>query len=268
MKRLEDEEASEAGRFLRTRLPVNRIQPAYAQVATQLRDLVVAGKLGPGDPLPSETDLAAGFGVSRSTVREALRSLAAQNLVHTTRGVTGGTFISFVDEEAVRDYLEASIGLLSRSDGVTVSELLEARASMEVPAAMWAASRRSPQHVEDLQRNVDTAISDTEGRFEKHQTFHRIVLNASGNRLLELVASPVFDVIRTRFIRDKVSATYWEEVDADHVAMSGYIADADADGAGEAMRTHLERLTATYESTDRRSRPKEASTHNRDRNVS
>lgn len=64
---------------------VSRIKPAYAQVAAQLRDLVVTGKLGPGDQLPAENELAAGFGVSRSTVREALRSLAAQDLVHTTR---------------------------------------------------------------------------------------------------------------------------------------------------------------------------------------
>ena len=252
MKKIEIKEVSEASKVLSTRLPVSRIQPAYSQVAAQLRDLVVTGRLGPGDPLPSETELAAGFGVSRSTVREALRSLAAQNLVHTTRGVTGGTFISFVDEEAVRDYLKASIGLLSRSDGVTVSELLEARVSMEVPAAMWAAKRRSTKHVEELRRNVDAVISDVEGRFEKHQGFHTIVLNASGNRLLELVASPVFDVIRTRFTRDKVSATYWEEVDADHVEISHYIRDEDADGAGEAMRAHLERLTATYESIDPR----------------
>lgn len=62
----------------RSSLSVSRIQPAYAQVASQLRDLIVTGQIRTGDHLPNEAELATIFGVSRSTVREALRSLAAQ----------------------------------------------------------------------------------------------------------------------------------------------------------------------------------------------
>lgn len=230
---------------------VSRIKPAYAQVAAQLRDLVVTGKLGPGDQLPAENELAAGFGVSRSTVREALRSLAAQDLVHTTRGVTGGTFISYVDEMAVREYLKTSLGLLSRSDGVTVSELLETRSSIEVPAARWAALRRTDEQVEELRRSAFNLASDPDSRYETNQHFHIVMLQASGNRLMELVGLPIFEVLRTRFTRDAIPATYAEEVDADHQKIFRYVEAGDSEGAGDAMREHLKGLTATYDSIDK-----------------
>lgn len=229
---------------------VDRIQPAYAQVATQLRNLVMTGKLRPGDQLPAENELAAGFGVSRSTLREALRSLAAQNLVHTTRGVTGGTFISYVDQNAVREYLENSLGLLSRSDGVTVSELLETRASLEVPAARWAALRRTEEQLEGLRASAFHAEKDAPARFEKNQDFHIFILQASGNRLMELVGLPIFDVLRTRFTRDAMPTTYANAVDSDHQEIFQHVKAGDSKAAGEAMREHLHRLAATYDSID------------------
>nr|WP_231896074.1 winged helix-turn-helix domain-containing protein [Gordonia sp. LAM0048] len=62
-------------------------------MADALRVRILAGELTPGTRLPPDTELRAEFGVGQSTVREAIRSLASENLVHTTRGVTGGTFL-------------------------------------------------------------------------------------------------------------------------------------------------------------------------------
>ena len=73
-------------------LRVNRVQPAYQQVADQLRDRILDGSVAAGDRLPTEVELSEIFGVSRSTVREALRVLASRGLIRTTRGTTGGTF--------------------------------------------------------------------------------------------------------------------------------------------------------------------------------
>ncbi len=64
--------------------------PAYAVLAEHLRNRILSGELQPGARLPGEAELTAEFGVGRSTIREALRSLASQNLITTTRGVTGG----------------------------------------------------------------------------------------------------------------------------------------------------------------------------------
>jgi len=68
------------------RLPLRRVRKSYEQVADQLRELIVTGELPQGGRLPTETELARSLGVSRATVREALRLLAAQGLVRTAKG--------------------------------------------------------------------------------------------------------------------------------------------------------------------------------------
>jgi len=235
----------------RSPLAVNRIQPAYAQVASQLRDLIVTGQVRTGDHLPNESELAAIFGVSRSTVREALRSLAAQSLVYTSRGVTGGTFVAELDAETVSEYLRTSLGLMSGSAGVTVAELLETRAALEVPAARFAAIRRTNQDLDLLaQYSTLKDIDDEAVRFDRNARFHELVLAASGNRLLGLVASPVFDVLKSRFRRDSVEKSYWNQVDKDHQEILQFIESGDSDGAENAMREHLQRLETTYKSID------------------
>jgi GntR family transcriptional repressor for pyruvate dehydrogenase complex len=140
----------------RQALSVKRIRPAYEQVAEQLRELILNGTLSPGDQLPVEAELSAVFGVSRSTVREALRMLSSQSLIYTARGVTGGTFVAETSPDAISDFLETSIGLLSGSHEITADELLEARDLLEVPAARLAALRRTDEHLEAMRQ----AISD------------------------------------------------------------------------------------------------------------
>lgn len=235
----------------RSSLSVSRIQPAYAQVASQLRDLIVTGQIRTGDHLPNEAELATIFGVSRSTVREALRSLAAQSLVYTSRGVTGGTFVAELDAETVSEYLRTSLGLMSGSAGVTVAELLETRAALEVPATRLAAIRRTDNAISEMEQNLSISnVEDEAVRYVKNSRFHELIMEASGNRLLGLVASPVFDVLKSRFRRDDVEKSYWSSVDKDHREILSHIEAGDPDGAEAAMRAHLRRLEATYESID------------------
>ena len=122
---------------------VSKIKPAYQQVADQLRSLILSGELGPGDRLPVESEMSTTFGVSRSTVREALRSLSAQNLVYTSRGVTGGTFIADASPPVLSASLETGLSLLNGAEAITLAELLEAREMFEVPATRLAARRRT-----------------------------------------------------------------------------------------------------------------------------
>ena len=232
-------------------LTVNRIQPAYAQVTSQLRDQIVTGQIRTGDQLPNEAELGSICGVSRSTVREALRSLAAQSLVYTSRGVTGGTFVAKLDAETVSEYLRTSLGLMSGSAGVSVSELLETRAALEVPAARFAAMRRTDEALQELKENASIrSIDDESARYAKNSRFHELILEASRNRLLSLVASPLFDVLKSRFLREEVEKSYWTNVDEDHREILRYIEARDPNGAEAAMRSHLIRLEATYESID------------------
>jgi GntR family transcriptional repressor for pyruvate dehydrogenase complex len=231
-------------------LPVTRLRPAYQQVADQLRELILDGSLAPGDRLPPESEIGGNFGVSRSTVREALRVLASQGLVKTARGTTGGTFVSHIEPDQISDYLEASIGLMSGSDALPLSAILEARELLEIPATALAAQRREDHHLEALRAAMDRE-KRTRGRsmkFREHQNFHDIIMQATGNGLLAMMTEPVFHVLRTRFLKPTPAAQpdFWTMVDQEHEAIADRIAAGDSEGASEAMRVHLINIREAY----------------------
>ena len=237
-------------------LPVSRVRPAYEQVANQLQDLIVKGTLTVGERLPAEGEMATQFGVSRSTIREALRGLSSQRLVHTKRGVSGGTFVAEPSSEHVHTYLETTIGLLSGAEVVSVDEILEARELFEEPAARLAAVRRSE---DDLSRLRATLAPDDDADpihgFEGHKEFHFAILKASGNQLLDVLARPVFSVLETRFVRDRASGGFWAAVEADHQDIFDAISAGDSEASARFMHAHLERLRPMYERFDRAAHP-------------
>lgn len=230
-------------------LPVSRVKPAYQQVADQLRGLILSGDLRAGDRLPSEAFLVEQFGVSRSTVREALRALASRDLVHTRRGVTGGTFVSAVEAEHVSRYLETSFGLMSGRDGLGVQDMLEAREILEVPAARLAAVRRTPEHLVALHAALEreAARQGPEGRFTEHRTFHQVVVEAAQNPMLSMVTEPVFRVLQAQYLRPAAEEEAMVGVDRDHEAIGAAIEAGDGDEAARLMAEHLERLRSVYQ---------------------
>ena len=137
-------------------MKVERIRKAYEQVADQLLSMINSGELKPGDRLPSEAELAADFGVSRTTVREALRILATRNLIHTRKGMAGGHFIVEPTVGSISEFLVANYGLLTAANTVTLEHLLQAREMIEGPAAAIAARNRDD---DDLER-IRTTLSD------------------------------------------------------------------------------------------------------------
>ncbi|MCA2185495.1 FadR/GntR family transcriptional regulator [Nonomuraea cavernae] len=230
-------------------LPVSRLRPAYQQVADQLRELILNGSLASGDRLPPEGDLGSNFGVSRSTVREALRVLASQGLVKTVRGTTGGTFVSRIEPAQISDYLETSIGLMSGSAALRLADILEGRELLEVPATALAARRREQRHLDALRDAVERE-KHSRGRsvkFREHRHFHGIIIEASGNGLLAMMTEPVFRVLQTRFLNTDAPPEFWARVDQEHEAIIDRIEAGDAEGASAAMQAHLSRIRDAYQ---------------------
>lgn len=227
--------------------------PAYRDLADRLRALIVDGRLAPGDRLPVEPALSAQYGVSRGTVREALRVLSSQGLIETRRGVAGGSFVQRPDPEQISESLETSLGLLAGTGGMSVAQLLELRELLEVPAAGLAAVRRSDAHLTALRASVGRVPADSDV-YGRNRDFHTTVLDAAGNPLLGVVTRPVFQLMQTRFLRDLAPGRFWTRVDRDHREILGHLESRDADGAREATRSHLHRLRATYTRIDRESR--------------
>lgn len=238
-------------------LKVARVQPAYAQVAEQLREVIIKGEIAPGERLPVESDLSGLFGVSRSTVREALRTLSSQNLVTTKRGVNGGTFVAEPKAEHIGSYLEATLGLLSGAEVVDVDEMLEARELLEVPAARFAAERRTEEKLDVIEETLATTPEqvDMAHLYEGHKGFHLAVMEAANNRLMEVMARPIFSVLRTRFLRDQAPKKFWNRVSDEHKGIFEAIREGDEGLASKLMFEHLEHLRGMYRRIDRVNRP-------------
>ena len=219
-------------------------RPAYQRLADHLRDAILRGELVPGRRLPLEAELCAIHGVSRSTVREAIRLLEAQNLVVTTRGTTGGSFVSVPAPDRISDELGTSLDLLISNHSVTVDEVLEARQLIEVPAAALAAKRRTDAQLAELRACVE------EGR-SANERFHAVLLEASGNPLVEVVCRPLFDVLRDRLRRDLATDGFWSAVDGEHRRLLELLEAGDAEGVAEEMARHLEHLATEYKALDR-----------------
>ncbi|MEV0717509.1 FadR/GntR family transcriptional regulator [Asanoa sp. NPDC050611] len=234
---------------------VSAAAPAYQELADRLREQVLAGTFAPGDRLPTEPELCALYGVSRSTVREALRVLSSQHLVTTVRGVAGGTFVVRPEPHQISSYLQASFSLLTASRSGSVGDLLEVRDMLEVPAAGLAARRRTADDLEVLRQSLfDPRTVDAEHVFEANRNFHVCLLRAAGNPMLEAVTHPMFGVLNERFLRVQASRRFWFRVDRDHREILAAVADGDADGAREAQHAHLQHLRSTYTRIDRQRR--------------
>jgi GntR family transcriptional regulator, transcriptional repressor for pyruvate dehydrogenase complex len=213
-------------------------RPAYEELAATLRAQILSGELKPGDRLPVEPDLSARYGVSRSTVREALRVLSSQHLVTTTRGVVGGSFVAHPRPEQISGYLHTGLSLMTLFQDVTVDRLLEVRDILEVPAELEATL-------------FDPRALPLPEIYPRNRSFHEVLLRIAGNPLLELVTQPVFRVIDEMFHREAAPRRFWSQVDADHREILAAVVAADEAAARAAMHDHLGRLRATYARIDR-----------------
>jgi DNA-binding FadR family transcriptional regulator len=141
------------------------------------------GLYRPGDQLPTERDLADIMGVSRTTVREAIRVLSAQGFLSVKRGRTGGTFIC----EALTLPSVRELKQKLEQRGTTLSEILDYRLVMEPGVAELAAQRANSQQLDELQSLVDR-MKQAANHFNDHRhldtKFHLLIASATQSRRL------------------------------------------------------------------------------------
>jgi len=158
-----------------------------AQIADTLRDAITSGELSADDRLPSEAELCERFGVSRPTVREALKRLAAQNLIRTKRGATGGAFVIKMSWEDAYDQMITTSTLLISMHAVDFETMSEARFNQERACLPLAVERREKTHLDTMQaeiaRQKDAELSD-EAFCQSDVAFHRALVDAAKNPVL------------------------------------------------------------------------------------
>ena len=135
-----------------------------AQIAEAIRDSIISGAMIVDERLPSESDLAEQFDVSRSTIREALKRLAAQSLIRTQRGAFGGAFVNRLSYDDAREQLITTSTLLLSMNEVSFDTACEARFALERACASMAVERRLDAHLDIMEREIarqsDADLSD------------------------------------------------------------------------------------------------------------
>lgn len=170
---------------------------AFEEIATQIRSQLLQGRLMVGSRLPPERSLAAQFGVSRSTLREALRSLENAGLIQLQKGATGGAFI------AERSGAAIVTGLfdLYYVGAIQPPQVADARVWLGSIIVREACRRATAEDLAALEQNVAEAEAaslrgDFLGRVARHTEFERMLVRLTGNPIIVIVANGLLDVLQ------------------------------------------------------------------------
>jgi DNA-binding FadR family transcriptional regulator len=206
-----------------------------SQVAGQLEKAILSGELTPGETLPSERDLSARLGVSRSVVREALHRLASLGLVKAVHG--SGTRVQPPEGKQVT----AGYRRLLSSPGYRLEHLAEVRVPLETAIAAAAATRRTDGHLAklaDTQKVLGNPRRSLEAHVQADMEFHATLAEATGNPLFQIVLAPIQELLIESRLR--TLGSYGAEVACRHHArILAAVEAGDAEAAAEAMREHL-----------------------------
>lgn len=217
---------------------IQRSATLVHRVTGQVEQLIVKGELRPGDRLPPERELARQFGVSRTVVREAVRSLVAKGLLEVRPG--SGTVVRSPSADAVAQSL--MMFLRAGRPEFDCEKVMEIRRVLEVANAGFAAQRRTPENLAEMERILRDARTLSYDRYrfaELDVAFHAAVARATQNELLSLLLDSVADILLTwRQFTFDVPGTP-ERAVMYHHAIYEQIRRGDAEGARDAMREHL-----------------------------
>ena len=239
---------------------VSRAPSLSDKVAEQLTEAIVSKQVRPGDRLPSERDLGEKFKVSRTVVREAVRSLAARGLVRVTSG--RGVEVSGVNSGNVA----ASMRLLVRGhEGLDYGKVNEVRTAVEVQVAGLAAQRARPEDLKRLSQLCDAhqhslESGDLTAAAEHDFQFHRELTHASGNELLLAMLDSISDVLREVRYQSMNKPHVGEDGLKAHRRILKCVSSGKPDAAREAMAEHLAEAERVWRGAirDSQKRPRKA----------
>ena len=254
-------------RLPQPRLDIKQINvPKAADVlAAALREKIFKGDLREGADLPPERELGGQVGVSRATVREALRILEGEGLLETRVGRNGGSMVSRPGSEPI----ERSVGIFIRGQRIRFEAVLETRAAIEPASARFAAAHRTDADLEELERchaTLEQASrdNDVEGYVTANLDWHVQVVRASHNELLIAFISAVSQAVYLETdVKGFNSAVVRNAVIRAHRTVMDAIRDRDGDAAARRMERHVGAYIAdigraTVEPAPARSRRKQS----------
>jgi GntR family transcriptional repressor for pyruvate dehydrogenase complex len=206
-----------------------------SSIVSILRDYIVAGNLEPGTELPAERSLAEQLGVSRFSLREALRVAQAQGLIEISRGrrprvAKPGTAAA-----------SEVIGLAFERMGQAFEHLVEARQILECQIARLAATRASESHIATMQETIEQMVANKDDIAtcgENDFRFHNALLEASGNVIFRIMLEPLAELLR-KSRRETMLRRGVDRAISGHRKILAAVMEGDSDKAAEAMSLHL-----------------------------
>lgn len=227
-----------------------RVHPVrtYEQVLTQIQDKILDGELRIGSRLPSERDLVEILGVSRSSVREALRSLETLGLIDSNgySGRASGSVVSSRSSQALGKLLRLHVALAD----ITVADLVDVRFQLEQTGVLVAAQSRSAPDINRLRELNEAMRSPSLIAAELDQldsSFHVAIASASGNRLTAILVKTLCDAAGSNTASS--GPEKWrsdaEDIAAEHDAIVTAIDSGETAGAALLLRKHIARSIAT-----------------------
>jgi GntR family transcriptional regulator, transcriptional repressor for pyruvate dehydrogenase complex len=207
---------------------------AYEVVAERIRRAIHIGSYLPGDKLPPERVMARQLGVSRATLREAIRVLEGEGYVISRRGASGGILVldQAEDEERIRPLLAEKLP--------EIEEIFDYRTAVEGAAARLAADRRTDEDLAILQRAYDVMAADRETRRFRaaDNAFHLAIADAARNRLMR---QAIEDARAEMWVPiDRLISRVFLTANRHHRQILDAIRARDPDAAQKAVVDHLE----------------------------
>lgn len=233
------------------------------QAVQSLLQHIQDAKLGPGTPLPSEARLGESLGVSRTVVREALRTLKGLGVVEIANGKSP-IIRRDLDASALGIYFSRALLVLENS----TEDLMDVRASLEGRAASLAAQRRTPEQLarmSDLIIQMQTQLRRPSVYASLDTELHLEIARASGNLLLFQMIGSVrasLEVQSRKGMERRKTEASLQKVQDGHAELVTLIGDGNAEGATECMRLHIESALRVLSASTAR-RPKRLKTMTR-----
>ncbi len=218
--------------------PIKKTRVAE-EVADRIRILMLDGTFPPGEPLPSERHLAERFGVSRGSIRDALRTLETIGLLETRHGQ--GTF----PHELSVDRLVAPLASVMAYRSDLQDELLDVRRMFEPAVARVAALRAKEEDLADLQHILETQrqkLKSGQSAIAEDTAFHAILARSTRNRVVMSIMATLNDLLvesRTQSLRQKGRPA--RSIDG-HEAVVAALRRRDPEGASQAMYNHIDQI--------------------------
>jgi GntR family transcriptional regulator, transcriptional repressor for pyruvate dehydrogenase complex len=209
---------------------------AHDGVIEKIRDMLLDGEYGPGSRLPSERALSERFGVSRPTVREAMRTLMNLGILETRHG--SGTTVSVSRDRLLRASFEFMVIL----DRPTLLELYETREVLEVHLAGKAAKNRTDADLARMQNAIDrmaSSLDDTEGWTEANVEFHEAIASAAHQPILERIMVGLYGGIKACIESTAPMVVDLGRMVELHRAIFEGIRQQNVSAAKKAMRQHM-----------------------------